>query len=149
MTTGFKNEVTNLHFTTVLRISPQFWTCDEHETTRELRRRGTEFAFHPSFGRPMSTKRREGCAAILKICISPQFWTSDEHEVTRGWSLDRPNPPCVKKEKTFKEVLTHSHSQQIFSVDLLSRSSAADLINHSQQIFQQIFSADLLSRFLQ
>ena len=57
--------------------------------------------------------------------------------------LDRPNPPCVKKERNFKEVLIHNHSQQIFSADFFSRSS--------QQIFsadflQQIFSADLLSR---
>ena len=58
--------------------------------------------------------------------------------------LDRPNPPCVKKERNFKEVLIHNHSQQIFSADFFSRSS--------QQIFsadflQQIFSADHLSRF--
>ena len=57
--------------------------------------------------------------------------------------LDRPNPPCVKKERNFKEVLIRNHSQQIFSADFFSRSS--------QQIFsadflQQIFSADLLSR---
>ena len=78
VTRGFTDEVTNLHFTTVLdvrwarndervarrprpiRISPQFWTSDEHEVTRGLRRRSK------------------------KICISPQFWTSDEHETTRG-----------------------------------------------------------------
>ena len=177
-----------------IRISPQFWTSDEHETTRGLRERSSKFAFHLSFGRPMSTKRREGCQTTqadshftsvsdvrwarndervattrFKICISPQFWTSDEHETTRGlhgdlknshfttvldvrWArsdervvsrLDRPNPPCVKKERNFKEVLIHNHSQQIFSADFFSRSS--------QQIFsadflQQIFSADLLSR---
>ena len=55
-------------------------------------------------------------------------------------------PPCVKKERNFKEVLIRNHSQQIFSADFFSRSS--------QQIFsadflQQIFSADLLSRFSQ
>ena len=60
--------------------------------------------------------------------------------------LDRPNPPCVKKERNFIEGLIHNHSQQIFSADFFSRSS--------QQIFsadflQQIFSADLLSRFSQ
>ena len=155
-----------------IRISPQFWTSDEHEVTRGLRRRASKFAFHLSFGRPISTKRREGCATSFKIRISPQFWTSDEHETTRGlrddvqnshfttvldvrWArsdervvsrLDRPNPPCVKKERNFKEVLIHNHSQQIFSADFFSRSS--------QQIFsadflQQIFSADLLSRFSQ
>ena len=99
----------------------------------------------------MSTKRREGNAAISKIRISPQFWTSDEHEVTRGWvvsRLDRPNPPCVKKERNFKEALIHNHSQQIFSADFCSRSSqqifSADFCSRSSQ---QIFSADLLSRF--
>ena len=39
-----------------LRISPQFWTSDEHEVTRGLRPRSKKFAFHHSFGRPMSTK---------------------------------------------------------------------------------------------
>ena len=71
--------------------------------------------------------------------------------------LDRPNPPCVKKERNFKEVLIHNHSQQIFSADFFSRSSqqifsadflqqifSADLLSRSSQ---QIFSADLLSRF--
>ena len=92
-------------------VSPQFWTSDEHETTRGLRGYKGRFAFHHSFGRPTSTKWREGCdgdlqnshfttvldvrrarsdervaRAMFKICISPQFWTSDEHEVTRGWS---------------------------------------------------------------
>ena len=104
VTRGFKNEVTNLRFTTVLdvrrarndervargprpiRISPQFWTSDEHEVTRGLRRRSQKFAFYLSFGRPTTTKWREGCAAILKSRISPQFRTFDEHEVTRGWS---------------------------------------------------------------
>ena len=182
---------------TKIIILPQFRTSDQHEVTRGLRERASNFAFHLSFGRPMSTKRREGCertqadshftsvldvrrarsnervaTTTYKICISPQFWTSDEHETTRGLRdelqnshfttvldvrrarsdervvsrLDRPNPPCVKKERNFKEVLIHNHSQQIFSADFLSRSS--------QQIFsadflQQIFSADLLSRFSQ
>ena len=120
VTRRFKNEVTNLHFTTVLdvrwarndervarrpkpiRISPQFWTSDEHETMRGLPDDLGQFAFHLSFGRPMSTKRREGCPTThsfgrpmstkrrgvattrYKIHISPQFWTSDEHETTRG-----------------------------------------------------------------
>ena len=71
--------------------------------------------------------------------------------------LDRPNPPCVKKERNFKEVLIFSADfftrsfQQIFSADLRSRFSSADVLSRSsQQIFsQQIFSADLLSRFFQ
>ena len=79
VTRGLRGRAQNLRFTTVLdvrrarndervarrprpiRVSPQFWTSDEHETTRGLRRRGRKFAFHLSFGRPMSTKRREGC----------------------------------------------------------------------------------------
>ena len=69
---------------TKITILPQFRTSDQHEVTRGLRERSSKFAFHLSFGRPMSTKRRDGCAAISKIRISPQFWTSDEHETTRG-----------------------------------------------------------------
>ena len=96
----------------------------------------------------MSTKRREGCDGHLKnshftSVLDVRRARSDERVVSR---LDRPNPPCVKKERNFKEVLIHNHSQQIFSADFFSRSS--------QQIFsadflQQIFSADLLSRFSQ
>ena len=41
-------------------ISPQFWTSDEHETTRGLPDDPGRFAFHLSFGRPMRRKRREG-----------------------------------------------------------------------------------------
>ena len=87
--------------------------------------------------------------------------------MTRGWSpvlIDQTHP-ALKKKENFKEVLIHNHSQQIFSADLLSRFSSADLLSRfsqqifladllsrsSQQIFlsrssQQIFSADLLSR---
>ena len=79
VTRGLRRRSQNLRFTTVLdvrwarndervarlqrpiRISPQFWTSDEHEVTRGLRRRSTKFAFHHSFGRPTSTKWREGC----------------------------------------------------------------------------------------
>ena len=177
VTRGFTVEVTNLHFTTVLdvrwarndervarrrrpiRISPQFWTSDEHEVTRGLRRRASKFAFHLSFGRPMSTKWREGCDGDLQnshftSVLDVRWARSDERVVSR---LDRPNPPCVKKERNFKEVLIHNHSQQIFSADFFSRSSqqifsadflqqifSADLLSRSSQ---QIFSADLLSRF--
>ena len=131
-----------------LRISPQFWTSDDHEVTRGLRGdlKNSHFA-------TVSDVRRA---------------RSDERVVSR---LDRPNPPCVKKERNFKEVLIQQifsaylrsrSSQQIFSADLLSRSSqpfSADFLSRfSQQIFsadllsrcsQQIFSADLLSRFSQ
>ena len=75
---GCDDDVQTSHFTSVLdvrrarsdervatttcklRISPQFWTSDEHEVTRGLRRRSANFAFHHSFGRPTSTKWREG-----------------------------------------------------------------------------------------
>ena len=142
---------------TQARISPQFWTSDEHEVTRGLRRRRTKFAFHLSFGRPMSTKRREGCDDELQnshftTVLDVRRARSDERVVSR---LDRPNPPCLKKERNFKEVLIHNHSQQIFSADFFSRSSQQIFFSRSsQQIFfsrssQQIFSADLLSRFSQ
>ena len=94
---------------TKISILPQFRTSDQHEVTKGLRERASKFAFHLSFGRPMSTKRREGCQTTqanshftsvldvrgarndervattsFKIRISPQFWTSEEHETTRG-----------------------------------------------------------------
>ena len=180
---GCDGELQNSHFTSVLdvrwarndervatasfkiRISPQFWTSDEHETTRGLRRRASKFAFHLSFGCPMSTKWREGCDGELQnshftSVLDVRWARSDERVVSR---LDRPNPPCVKKERNFKEVLIHNHSQQIFSADFFSRSSqqifsadflqqifSADLLSRSsQQIFSADFSADLLSRFSQ
>ena len=43
---------------TKITILPQFRTSDQHEVTRGLRERASKFAFHLSFGRPMSTKRR-------------------------------------------------------------------------------------------
>ena len=124
-----------------LRISPQFWTSDDHEVTRGLRGdlKNSHFT-------TVSDVRRA---------------RSDERVVSR---LDRPNPPCVKKRKKFSRSLDPADflsisSQQIFSADFLSRSSqqifSADLLSHSQQIFsadllsrssQQIFSADFLSR---
>ena len=113
----------------------------------------------------MSTKRREGCDDELQnshftTVLDVRRARSDERVVSR---LDRPNPPCGKKERNFKEVLIHNHSQQIFSADLLSRFfqqifSADFLSRSSQQIFsadvlsrfsQQMFSADFLSRFSQ
>ena len=94
---------------TKITILPQFRTSDQHEVTRGLRGRSqnlrfntvldirsarndervaratSKFAFHHSFGRPISTKRCERVARRHKeFCISPQFWASDEHEVTRG-----------------------------------------------------------------
>ena len=45
---------------TKISILPQFRTSDQHEVTR-VAPATSKFAFHHSFGRPMSTKRREGC----------------------------------------------------------------------------------------
>ena len=61
-----------------LRISPQFWTSDEHEVTRGLRGdlKNSHFT-------TVSDVRRA---------------RSDERVVSR---LDRPNPPCGKKRKKF------------------------------------------------
>ena len=86
-----------------IRISPQFWTSDEHEVTRGLRRRSANFAFHLSFGRPTSTKWREGCDEEVQkshctSVLDVRRARSDERVVSR---LDRPNPPCVKKRKKF------------------------------------------------
>ena len=74
----------NHHFTTVSNVWPA-------RSDERVARASSKFAFHHSFGRPMSTKRRKGCAGPFKICVSPQFWTSDEHEVTRGLLRRRAN----------------------------------------------------------
>ena len=99
----------NQHFTTVSDIRPA--RSDERVAPAT-----SKFAFHHSFGRPMSTKRREGCertqadshftsvldvrrarsdekvaTTTCKLRISPQFWTSDDHEVTRGLRGDLKN----------------------------------------------------------
>ena len=180
VTRGFTVEVTNLHFTTVLdvrwarndervarrprpiRISPQFWTSEEHETTRGLRPRVTKFAFHHSFGRPTTTKWREGCDGDVQnshfTSVLDVRWARNDERVARRsqkfafhHSFGRPTStkwregglpswstkPTLRKKK---EILKKS-----WSTTILSRSS--------QQIFsadpQQIFSADLLSRFSQ
>ena len=67
----------NHHFTTVSDVWPA-------RSDERVARASSKFAFHHSFGRPISTKRREGCAGPFEICVSPQFWMSDNHEVTRG-----------------------------------------------------------------
>ena len=117
---------------TKITILPQFRTSDQHEVTRGLRERAAKFAFHLSFGRPMSTKRREGCertqadshftsvldvrrarndervaTTTCKLRISPQFWTSDEHEVTRG----------LRRRRTkFAFHLTHDQERLNFNL---------------------------------
>ena len=67
----------NHRFTTVSDVRPA-------RSDERVARRAQKFAFHHSFGRPTSTKWREGRASAQRICISPQFWASDEHEMTRG-----------------------------------------------------------------
>ena len=106
------------------RISPQFWTSDNHKVTRGMRPRALKFAFHHSFGHPMSTKWWEGC--LPPVSTKP----------TRR----------KKKKEISKEVLIHSHSQQ-FSAALLSTAIfSATLLSHSRQLFSaQSFSAALLS----
>ena len=91
----------NHHFTTVSGVRPA-------RSDERVARATSKFAFHHSFGRPMSRKRRKGCATTQRILhfttvldvrrprsdervasptcklrISPQFWESDDHEVTR------------------------------------------------------------------
>ena len=52
-------------------VLPQFRTSDQHEVTKGLLGPRKKVAFHHSFGRPTSTKWREGCASTQRICISP------------------------------------------------------------------------------
>ena len=126
----------NLHFTTGLGVRRWLFAL-------RVARRREKFAFHHSFGRPTSTKWREGC-------LPP-----------------RPTKPTLRKRK--EEILKRSsifegqRSQQLFSADFLSSSSqqlfsAALLSSLSQQLFsaaflsslsQQLFSAALLSSFSQ
>ena len=148
--------------------SPQFWTSDEHKTTRGLREDPGRFAFHLSFGRPTSTKWREGCdddvqTSHFTSVLDVRRPRSDERVARRSQkfafhhSFGRPTStkwregglpswstkPTLRKKK--KEILKKS-----WSTTILSRSSqqifSADLLSRSSQ---QIFSADLLSRFCQ
>ena len=178
-----------------IRVSSQFWTSDEHEATKGLRERAAnlhftwvldvrqaqndervasakwKFAFHHSFGRPTSTKWREGCVGNLKSLhvttvldvrrarsdervarrrANSHFTTvlgvrrarSDERVVSRRC---QPNPPDVKRRKKkkeiFQEVLIHSHSQQLFSAAIRSSHSQQPLLSSSSQ---QPFSPAIL-----
>ena len=67
----------NHHFTTVSDVRPA-------RSDEKVAPSSSKFAFHHSFGRPMSTKQRKGYASARQICISPEFWTSDKHKMTRG-----------------------------------------------------------------
>ena len=188
---GCDGDLQNSHFTTVLdvrrarsdervataiykiRISPQFWTSDEHEVTRGLRGPCSKFAFHHSFGRPTSTKWREG--GLPSWSTKPTLRKKKKEILRKSWStaiLSRSSQQIFSadflsrsSQQIFSADLLSRFSQQIFSADLLSRSSqqqifSADFLSRSsQQIFftadllsrssQQIVSADLLSRFSQ
>ena len=131
-------QLKNLHFTTV------FMDVRRARSDERVARGPKEFAFHHSFGRPTSTKWREGC-------LPP-----------------RPTKPTLRKRK--EEILKRSsifeeqRSQQLFSADFLSSSSqqlfpaaflsSSFLNSFSQQPFsaaflssssQQLFSAAFLS----
>ena len=167
---GCDGDLQNSHFTTVLetsdehecdervatkkcklRISPQFWTSDEHEVTRGLRGPCSKFAFHHSFGRPTSTKWREG--GLPSWPTKPTLRKKRKEILKKSWStaiLSRSSQQIFSAQLFSADLLSrssqHSHSQQIFSAistAILSRSSQH---SHSQQIFSaEPFSADLLS----
>ena len=155
VTRGLRGRAQNLRFTTVLDV----WSArndersDNHEVTRGLRPRSKKFAFHHSFGRPTTTKWREGCVRDLKnlhftTVLGVRRPRSDERVVSRRC---QPNPPGVKRRRNFLRSLdpqpfsaaTFSSSSQQFSEQLFSAHpfSAALLSSHSQQPL----SADLLS----
>ena len=116
---------------TKITILPQFRTSDQHEVTRGLRGRAQNLHFTTVLDVRRARSDERVATKKCKLRISPQFWTSDEHEVTRGLRgdvqnlhfatvldvrrarsdervvsrLGQPNPPCVKKERNFKEVL--------------------------------------------
>ena len=122
---GCERTPADSHFTTVLgtrrarsdervaramckiRISPQFSTSDEHEVTRGLRRRRANFACHHSFGRPTSTKWREGC--LPSCSAKPTLRKKRKKFLKKSWST-----------AILSRSSQHSHSQQIVSADLLS-----------------------------
>ena len=74
---GLRGQTRSLRFTTVL-------DSGSARNDERIARVNAKFAMHHSFGRPISTKRREGVLATWKLGIAPQFWTSDDHEITRG-----------------------------------------------------------------
>ena len=174
VTKGLREHTENLLFTTVLGvrrslfalikgclghvkncISPQFWASDEHEVTRGLLRQSRKFAFHHSFGRPTSTKWREGCPPprptkptlrkrkeeILKeeqhfrrAAVSAAFLSSSSQQPFSAALLSS------SSQQPFSAALLSSSSQQLFSAALLSSSSqqpssAAFLSSSSQQLF--------------
>ena len=67
-----------------IRVSPQFWTSDEHEVMKGLRERPANMHFTTVLDVRRARSEKRAASATWKICISPQFWASDEREVTRG-----------------------------------------------------------------
>ena len=140
----------NHHFTTISDVRPT--RGDERVAPSK-----SKFAFHHSFGRPMSTKRRKGrertpADSHFTTVLDVRHARSDEMVVCRRC---QPNPPGVKRRKKFLKksssfrsaAFIHSHSQQPLS--------AASLSSHFQQpfsaatlssSFQQLFSAAIISR---
>ena len=54
----------NHHFTTVSDVGPA-------RSDERVARASSKFAFHNSFGRPMSTKRRKGCSTTQRLLPGP------------------------------------------------------------------------------
>ena len=129
-----------------IRVSSQFWTSDEHETTKGLREDPGKFACHHSFGRPTSTKRREGCVRDLEnlhftTVLDVRQARSDERVVSTKPTQRK------KKKEIFQDAFIQSHSQHSHSQQpLLAALPAATLSSSSQQpLSAALFSAALLS----
>ena len=76
---------------TKITILPQFRTSDQHEDER-VAPATSKLAFHHSFGRPMSTKRRKGCATTQRILhfttvLGVRRARSDERVATPTWKF--------------------------------------------------------------
>ena len=94
-------------------------------------------AYH-SFGRPTSTKWREG--GLPSWSTKPTLRKKKKEILKKSWS-------SRFSQHIFAADLLSRFSQQIFSADLLSRSSQQIFSAIRSKFSQQIFSADLLSRF--
>ena len=151
----------NLHFTAVLSVRRWLFAL-------RVARRREKFAFHHSFGRPTSTKWREGC--LPPRPTKPTLRKRKEEILQRSSIFEQQRPQQLfsadflssLSQQLFSAALLSSFSQQPFSAALLSSSSqqifsAAFLSSSSQQLFsaaflssssQQLFSAALLSYHL-
>ena len=122
MTKGSLGDIKSLHFTTILsvqharnhervamvsrriRVLPQFWASDTHETTRGLPWSAEEFAFYHSFERPTRPKWRKGRSGRCKnsrftTVLNVRHVRSDERVDPRAQkfafyhSFERPTRP--------------------------------------------------------